>query len=172
MEVLDAIAASGLPFDVIPDILSLPFERQVELASGAGILVGPHSPSLAVAFFLPQHSAIVELTGAGVKRTTFRYLVNALDLHHLPVHSYTLPPCDGGATEVPGAVPGTEGVSDAAKEAAARAGKLLHASNYYRQCAERNISAFDSLLEFSCATAHAVAPVVVPIDMFKRVGAQ
>ena len=130
--------------------------------------MGAHSPSLAVGLFLPQHSAIVELTGAGVKHVTFRYLVNNLDLHHLPVHSYTLPPCDGTATASDVSGSGSD-VEEDAVAAAAEAGKLLHARLYHSQCTARNISSFEALLEHTCHTAHGTAPVVVPIQIFKRV---
>jgi hypothetical protein len=100
--------------------------------------------------FLPIHSTVVELTGAGMKRNTLRYLVNALDLHHYPVHSYALPSCVNNGELEPWAVP-------------------MHTGPYYDECTARNLSSNDMSIVPVCAAAHAHAPTVVPMHMFRQV---
>lgn len=163
--VLDILRASGLEVIEVPNILSLPFSEQVRLMSTAGVLVGPHSPSLALTTFLPQHSVVIDLTPAGVKHLTLRYLTLALDLHHMPVHSYVMPPCDGSDAP-PASADGTP--NDVATKAARAAAAIMHGDEYYARCTKRNISSFDALLEHVCWSAHMTMPIVVPLEIFKR----
>jgi hypothetical protein len=59
-EIFDAVAATGLPYQIIPNMASLSFAEQVELLAGTGILIAPHGAHLANAMFLPVHAVVIE----------------------------------------------------------------------------------------------------------------
>ncbi len=113
-EVEEAVRGTGLPYQYVRDVGALPFDEQVALMAGTGILVTPHGSHLAAAAFLPAHSAIVELFPALTKANDFRHMAAMLDLHYFPVHSWDFP-----AGVVP--VSAASGGRCAARRCAARA---------------------------------------------------
>ena len=60
-ELIDAVAATGLPYQVVPNMASMSFAEQVELMAGTGILIAPHGAHLANSMFLPVHAVVIEV---------------------------------------------------------------------------------------------------------------
>lgn len=58
---IDAVAAMGLPYEVVPNMASMSFAQQVELMAGTGILIAPHGAHLTNSMFLPVHAVVIEV---------------------------------------------------------------------------------------------------------------
>ena len=64
-ELISAVAATGLPYQVVPNMASMSFKEQVELIAGTGILIAPHGAHLTNSMFLPVHSVVIEVRMGG-----------------------------------------------------------------------------------------------------------
>ena len=64
-EVIAAVAATGLPYQVAPNMGTMSFKEQVELMAGTGILIAPHGAHLTNSMFLPVHSVVIEVRMGG-----------------------------------------------------------------------------------------------------------
>jgi hypothetical protein len=60
-ELIAAVEATGLPYELVGNMAKLSFAQQVELMAGTGILIAPHGAHLANAMFLPAHAVVVEM---------------------------------------------------------------------------------------------------------------
>ena len=89
-ELLEAVAATGLPYQLVPNMAALSFDQQVELMAGTGILIAPHGAHLTNAMFLPQHAVLIELFPYLLKKNTYRHLAQMADLNYLPYYSWEL----------------------------------------------------------------------------------
>ena len=144
-----AIRGIGIPYTVVRSLDGMSFKQRLALIAKTGILVAPHGSAMIYSMFLPAHAVVIELFGAGVRRTTFRYTAESTDVHYYPVFSSVSPPCGG---------------SPAPAWAAA-----LHSTVFYEQCTARNVTSYDAALLPVCASARAAAPIIVPLDMFNQV---
>lgn len=71
-EVIAAIAATGVPYQVLDGMGNLTFPAQVEAMAGTGVLLAPHGAALANAMFLPSHAVVIEMFPFGMKKNTYR----------------------------------------------------------------------------------------------------
>jgi hypothetical protein len=89
---IERVAATGVPYRLVSTMGSMSFAEQVELMSSTGILIAPHGAALANIMFLPAHAVVIELFPYLMKKNTYRYLANLLDLQYYPLYSWELLP--------------------------------------------------------------------------------
>ncbi len=139
-EVVDAIARTGIPFEVVDTLGKYTFAQQVALMAGTGILIAPHGAALANSMFLPVHSVVVEAFPYLMKKTTYRHLATMADLHYMPLYSWDLLPAT--RTDIYGV-------------------QLMNEDYFWNTCTARNISSYDALREHACNAASKNYPIVV-----------
>jgi capsular polysaccharide biosynthesis protein len=59
--VIEALNATGIPFELVSTLATLSFEAQVALMAGTGLLIAPHGAALMNLVFLPQHASVIEV---------------------------------------------------------------------------------------------------------------
>lgn len=147
-EVVQASMDTGLPVELVPSLGKLTFEEQVTLMSGTGILIAPHGAALANAMFLPAHSVVIEMFPYLMKKNTYRYLTNLMDLHYYPIYSWDL--LDHNETSFYGV-------------------RLMNEMYFWKTCVASNMSAYDALLYHACNAASKNYPIVINMVQLKQV---
>ncbi len=147
-EVIEAVKATGMPYEIVPSMHSLSFKQQVALMAGTGIVIAPHGAALANSMFLPAHSAVVELFPYLMKKNTYRHLAAMMDLHYFPLYSWELLPRN--LTQYYGV-------------------ELMNERYFWEHCTATNISSYDALNTHACNAASKNYPSVVPMDQFKEI---
>ena len=145
---LEAIKATGCPYQIVPNMASLTFRDQVALMAGTGILIAPHGAHLANAMFMPAHSVLIELFPYLLKKNTYRGLATMMDLHYIPVYSWELLPLN--ATQFYGV-------------------ELMAERYYWDNCVKTNISSYDALVVHACNAMSKNYPIIVPFPSFSQV---
>lgn len=145
-EVINAVKATGVPYEIVPAMHALSFVQQVTLMSSTGILIAPHGAALANSMFLPAHSVVVEMFPYLMKKNTYRHLCAMMDLHYYPLYSWELLSPD--KTQFYGV-------------------ELMNEYYYWEHCIATNISSYDALNTHACNAASKNYPTVVPLQQFQ-----
>ena len=146
-EVLEAVKATGVPYQVVDSMEGMSFKDTVKLFATTGILIAPHGDAMAMSVFMPAHSVTVELFPYGIKRNTFRQLANFLDLHYLPIYSSLRVPVE--------------------KVARGDESARVYSRDFWEQCESKNLTGYDSATLPFCTQALAAHPLVVNIPELK-----
>ena len=131
---------TGVPVRLVFSMASMSFAEQVKLMSETGILIAPHGAALANIMFLPVHAVVIELFPYLMKKNTYRYLANLLDLIYFPVYSWDL---------LPRNMTNFYGVA------------LMNELYFWDNCVAMNISSYDALNYHACNAASKNYPIVV-----------
>jgi hypothetical protein len=142
-EILEAVKATGLPYEEINTLAKMSFADQVQLMANTGILIAPHGAALANLMFLPAHAVVIELFPYLMKKNTYRYLSGLMDLHYYPIYSWEL--LDTSLTQFYGVA-------------------LMNELYFYNNCVATNITSFDALNVHACNAASKNYPIFVNID--------
>ena len=137
---IELVAATGVPYRLVSTMGSMSFAEQVELMSSTGVLIAPHGAALANIMFLPAHAVVLELFPFLMKKNTYRYLANLLDLHYYPVYCWDLLPRN--LTQFYGVA-------------------LMNEEYFWNNCVATNISSYDALNYHACNAASKNYPIVV-----------
>ena len=147
-EVVEAANNTGLPVELVPSLGKLSFEQQVELMANTGILIAPHGAALANIMFLPAHAVVIEMFPYLMKKNTYRYLTNLVDVHYYPMYSWDL--LDHNETSFYGV-------------------RLMNEMYFWKTCVATNMSAYDALLYHACNAASKNYPIVINMVQLKQV---